>query len=119
MAVEGGYNGENNITLSDVNPPLFVNPSLTSGATDSTENVDWHLQEGSPCINVGNNAFVMESFDLDGTARIKRDTVDLGCYESSYPIPTIVYVTQEGSGAQTGENWDNAMSSIEDMSKPS
>lgn len=83
-AIEGGYEGDSIIVLSAENPPLFVNPSLTAGAGDSTSNVDWHLQQGSPCINRGDNSVVTDSLDLDGTARIKRDTVDLGCYESDY-----------------------------------
>ena len=119
-AIGGGYTGENNITLSDANPPLFVNPSLTSGASDSTANVDWHLQDGSPCINRGDNASVIDSLDLNNSARIKRDTVDIGCYESNYyssPINEpeyagVVYVTEEGAGTQTGEDWTNATSSI-------
>ena len=83
-AVEGGYTGDSIIVLNDINSPLFVNPSLTAGATDTTSNVDWHLLPGSPCINRGDNSAVTDSLDLDGTARIKRDTVDMGCYESDY-----------------------------------
>ena len=119
-AIEGGYEGEHLIILTELDPPLFVNPSQTSGIDDNTENVDWHLQEGSPCINRGNNTAVTDMLDLDGTARIKRDTVDMGCYESDYyssPLnqpeySNIIYVTQNGSGTQTGEDWDNATSSV-------
>ncbi|MBQ3735201.1 MAG: right-handed parallel beta-helix repeat-containing protein, partial [Bacteroidales bacterium] len=119
-AIEGGYEGDNNIALSDLNPPRFVNPSLTAGTADNTPNVDWHLQQESVCINRGDNTAVTDSLDLDGTARIKRDTVDIGCYESDYyssPLnqpeySNIIYVTQNGSGTQTGESWDNATSSI-------
>lgn len=121
-AVEGGLIGEGNILLSDniQQTPQFIHPSFTSGATDTTTNVDWHLQQGSVCINRGNNSVVSDSLDLDGATRVKRDTVDMGCYESNfYTSPTvdmnysnIIYVTPEGAGAQTGENWDNATSSI-------
>ena len=94
-AIEGNYAGVGNISLGNWNPPMFVNPSLTAGVLDSTENVDWHLHEGSPCINQGNNSTVIENFDMDGTARIKRETVDMGCYESDYyrlEVETIVNV---------------------------
>ena len=99
-AIEGWYNdGEGIIHLGEYygeyTSPLFVNPSSTVGASDATSNVDWHLQQGSPCVNSGNNAAVTESLDLDGTARIKRDTVDLGCYESDYnkiePCTDVIY----------------------------
>ena len=95
-AVEGGYEGDRIIALNDISQPLFVNPSATAGANDSTSNVDWHLQNGSVCVNRGDNSFVTDSLDLDGTARIKRDTVDMGCYESPYTsigVPVTVMVT--------------------------
>ncbi|MBR6175323.1 MAG: choice-of-anchor J domain-containing protein, partial [Bacteroidales bacterium] len=121
-AVEGGFAGEQNILLSDYlqQTPKFVHPSLTSGASDTTSNVDWHLQQGSVCINRGNNSFIIDSIDLDGVTRIRRDTVDLGCYESDFysnPIvapnySNVIYVTQNGAGAKTGEDWENATSSI-------
>ena len=119
-AIEGGFSGDSIVTLNAENPPLFVNPSLTAGADDSTTNVDWHLQNGSVCVNRGNNAAVIDSFDFDGTARIKRDTVDLGCYESDYysvPIAeydSIIYVTVTGAGTHSGNSWANATSSIEE-----
>nr|MCR4737768.1 choice-of-anchor J domain-containing protein [Bacteroidales bacterium] len=119
-AIEDGSEGDSVIVLNDINQPLFVNPSLTAGANDSTVNVDWHLQQGSPCINVGNNTLVTDSLDLDGTTRIKRDTVDLGCYESDYySVPmtvydSIIYVTVTGAGTHSGNSWANAISSIEE-----
>lgn len=90
-AVEGGCVGDNIIVLNDMNPPLFANPSLTAGASDNMSNADWHFQNGSVCANVGNNSAVLDSLDLDGTARIKRDTVDLGCYESDYYSSPVVF----------------------------
>ena len=122
-AIEGGYPGVGNIPLIANTPynPLFVNPSHTAGAEDTTVNVDWHLQNGSVCINSGNNDAIIDSVDLDGIARIKRDTVDMGCYESDYyseNIPNsyhgIVYVTPNGAGTRSGDSWENALSSIDD-----
>ena len=118
-AIEGGCQGEGIISLIDINTPMFVNPSLTPGALDSTENVDWHLQQGSVCVNRGNNLAVTDTVDLDGMVRVKRDTVDLGCYESDYyGVPmtdydSIVYVTVTGAGTHSGNSWENATSSIE------
>ena len=100
--------------------PRFVRPSGSAGYTAATENADWHLQQGSICANRGENTlmYVADSMDLDGTARIKMDTVDLGCYESEYGsivLPEyggIVYVKENGSGAMDGTSWDNALSSL-------
>ena len=51
--------------------PAFVN--LPDG--------DFHLRSNSPCINVGNNAYVATSTDRDGKARIVNGVVDVGAYE--------------------------------------
>lgn len=52
--------------------PLFVN-------IDAGENVfDFHLQEGSPCINAGKKTFI--TTDLDNNTR--NDKPDIGCYEA-------------------------------------
>ncbi|MBO4503357.1 MAG: Omp28-related outer membrane protein, partial [Bacteroidales bacterium] len=125
-AVEGGYDGEGNVALVSENTgispycPRFVNPSATAGHTDTTSNVDWHLQIGSVCVNRGNNSMMSgyDNADLDYGTRILHDTVDMGCYESNYgnaPLPqygNIIYVTEHGAGTQYGDSWANAVSSI-------
>ena len=63
--------GLGNIT----NEPAFVN--LPAG--------NFHLQSNSPCINVGNNAYVSGSIDFDGRPRIIANIVDIGAYEFQSP----------------------------------
>lgn len=125
-AVEGGFSGEGNVVLMPESfdngryYPHFANPAATAGHTNSTENVDWHLLSNSICVNRGNDELVTipDSTDLDGTARIKQGTVDMGCYESDYPgIPlpdyeNVVYVTANGAGDRTGTSWENAIDNI-------
>jgi len=54
------------------NDPLFVNAALG----------DFHLQEGSPCIDAGTNLpWMAGATDLDGHPRVTDGRVDLGCYE--------------------------------------
>ncbi len=60
-------NGIGNIT----NAPLFVDYA----------NGNLRLQSNSPCINAGNNAYVITTTDLDGNPRIVSGTVDIGAYE--------------------------------------
>ncbi len=46
---------------------------------------DYHLSNGSSCINIGTNLeWMAGAFDLDGRARIDRFSgkVDMGCYEN-------------------------------------
>jgi len=57
--------GTHNIT----NNPLFAG------------NADFHLLEGSPCIDRGTNAFVVGAWDVEGNARIIGGRVDMGAYE--------------------------------------
>lgn len=124
-AFEGGCAGEGNICLlpesynDGKNYPYFANPSATVGATDTTPNTDWRLTNGSPCINRGSNTAAIESLDLDGAPRIRHNTVDMGCYESDFDslvtLPlygNIIYVTENGTGDNTGRDWNNATSSI-------
>jgi hypothetical protein len=100
-------NGVGNIT----NDPLFVN--YAGG--------NLRLQSNSPCINSGNNAYVVGSTDLDGRPRIVGGTVDMGAYEfqapgmgefigwlQQYGLPTdgsADYADTDGNGMN---NWQNA-----------
>jgi parallel beta-helix repeat protein len=80
------YTGANNFT----NPPLFVNT-----------NSDFHLQSNSPCINAGNNAYVINATDLDGNPRIVGGTLDLGAYEYQTPASVISYAWLQQYGLPT------------------
>jgi hypothetical protein len=60
-------------TNNIVGPPSFVSPLS-----------DYHLAQGSPCINAGVNCNWMDSTtDLDGHHRLDTFSgiVDMGCYE--------------------------------------
>jgi len=128
-AIEGGFLGEGNLTLNaensgsgNVNYPRFENPTIAAGAgfasvTANNEAPSWRLLQGSLAINRGNNAYVESGdLDLDHQVRVENQTVDLGCYESSYSsnieiVPDangIIYVTSAGSGSMNGSSWANA-----------
>ena len=72
--VQGGYTGTGNINAD----PLFVD----AGAGD------YHLQAGSPCIDVGSNAAPsLPSTDFEGDPRIVNGVVDMGVDEYVPPPP--------------------------------
>ena len=67
--------------------PRFVNPSVTRGTEGFTPTLDWHLGRGSVCINAGEK--LRESLsdgDYDQSLRSRQGAIDLGCYESNYPV---------------------------------
>ncbi len=69
--------------------PLFVNPSS-----------DFHLQNNSPAIDTGNNAYVFSGIDLDLNPRIFNDFVDIGAYESqALPLPDTIFANGLEDGA--------------------
>ncbi|MBQ4200099.1 MAG: InlB B-repeat-containing protein [Kiritimatiellae bacterium] len=49
---------------------------------------DYRLQQYSPCLDVGNNAYVVGDADLSGTNRVIDGRVDMGCYEGWVYLPT-------------------------------
>ncbi|MGY6554356.1 MAG: beta strand repeat-containing protein [Wenzhouxiangella sp.] len=72
--------------LADADP-LFIAPVDPLTAPTMAGNL--RLQDGSPAVDVGNNAFVAGVLtDLDGNARIFRGQVDLGPYENT-PVDLI------------------------------
>ena len=66
--------------------PMFVNPTTVMGV-DSIQNpllYDFRLLPGSPAINSGDTtglSLTANATDLDGERRVKRCTIDRGCYE--------------------------------------
>ena len=76
--------------------PLFV------GSTN------FQLQSNSPCINAGNNLYVMGSADLNGNPRISGATVDIGAYEFQNPASLISYAWLEQYGLATDGSADYA-----------
>jgi len=61
-------------------------------------NMNFHLSQGSPAIDMGDNAFSMEATDLDGLPRIVRTIIDMGVYENLlYCFDDTIYVNSDGS----------------------
>jgi parallel beta-helix repeat protein/predicted outer membrane repeat protein len=117
--------GTGNIT----NAPIFINQ--TAG--------NYRLQTNSPCINVGNNSYVVTGdVDLDGRPRIVGGMVDIGAYEfqgpgmgefigwlQQYGLPTdgtADYADTDGDGMNNWQEWiagtdpTNALSVLEMLS---
>jgi hypothetical protein len=99
--------GTGNLT----NEPAFVN---TNGW------INLRLQSNSPCINAGNNAYVITATDLDGRPRILGDRVDMGAYEftcefdawlQQYGLPTdgsADFTDPDSDRANNWQEWQSA-----------
>ena len=79
------------ILLSPVNNdpqgPLFVSAPAGRGRASIVCGEDWHLARGSVCINAGERLREsMADGDFDGLLRCRQSVIDLGCYESNYPV---------------------------------
>ena len=60
---------------------------------------DFHLADGSPCVNVGlTDVHSWESVDFDGNRRIKQGTVDMGAFEHEIDGFVGVYVKEPIGG---------------------
>lgn len=62
----------------------FINPT-SRGTSGMTEEADWHLDRGSACIDKGEKLCTTDG-DLDRAIRCRNGIIDLGCYESNYPV---------------------------------
>ncbi|MCD4793812.1 MAG: T9SS type A sorting domain-containing protein [Bacteroidales bacterium] len=106
-----GYNNVNDNSLGNYhNPPEYVGEIITTNQngdpcdafhniqTDpmfaNANNYDFHLLEGSPCIDAGLNDSVYIDFDFDYNMRIwdgnndENDVVDIGAFEYGAPVYT-------------------------------
>ncbi|GHV66754.1 hypothetical protein FACS1894199_10830 [Bacteroidia bacterium] len=72
--------GNLNGTLASSNP-LFVNPTTISIPTSTG---DYRLQQGSPCIDAGNDGDNNTATDLAGSQRKIGDAIDIGAYERKH-----------------------------------
>jgi len=87
--------------------PLFVD----------AEHGDFRLQGASPCIDMGNNKYVVGETDLRGNARIQNDVVDLGAYEYTLPRE-LGNVPVEGTDVAVPVEWLGAYGYVDEDATP-
>ena len=81
------------------------------------ESGDFRLRYNSPCINAGNNAYVTNTVDFAGNARVDNNTVDIGAYEYSASDDTNFTVqVANGTGGAIYYEGDTVTVAAEDRS---
>ena len=79
------WGNEADSSSSNIDGSATYSSAWTSGNPEFNDalNGDFRLAAGSPCLNVGDNSYVLGAEDLAGNARIIGAAVDLGCYEGA------------------------------------
>ncbi len=90
------------------NGNISADPKLVS-----TSPLDPHLQDGSPCIDAGNDSDVAAyEVDLDGEARVGGAHVDIGADELGSPPAEVIRVSPAGNDSGDGSSWAKAKRTI-------
>lgn len=111
------------IALSQDNDQVrFINPAAR-GIEGLNDEFDWHLNRGSVCIDKGER--LSESVtdgDLDRSLRCRNGVIDLGCYETNYPVSidevenhTLAVYPNPATSVITVNGLDNGMVQLFDM----
>ncbi len=100
--IEGGSSGTGNINSN----PKF----------DGSGSYPYAIVGNSPCVDIGTNTGVTESYDIRGVgfARTQNTTTDMGAYEytsGTDPAVATIFVDVDASGSGIGSNWGNSFSS--------
>ena len=68
---------------------------------------DYHLLEGSPCIDAGDPNYIAgpNETDLDGRPRVIGGRIDMGAYEYNPPIPAEVRIVPRSINSASRGNW--------------
>lgn len=83
--------GAGNIT----NAPLFVD----------FDDGDFRLQANSPCVDTGNNNYVMGATDFDGAPRVRGSATDMGAYEFQGSQPVLKVARSAGRAVLSWPQW--------------
>ncbi|HIJ52270.1 MAG TPA: right-handed parallel beta-helix repeat-containing protein [Planctomycetes bacterium] len=94
--------GQGNIDIA----PQFVDPGYIDNNGHYVEG-DYHLLDGSPCIDAGDSGFVAKpgETDIDGNPRILGEKIDLGGDEFVPPIPAVVKIMPKTLNLRSNGNW--------------
>ena len=108
--VRRGYLGKGNIDLD----PCFVEPGYWDANGTELEpwddfwvEGDYHLLEGSPCIDTGDPNYVPapDETDLDGKSRVISGRIDMGAYEYQPPVEAKMKLTPQTLNCNSKGNW--------------
>lgn len=93
----------NSIDLAGKTPGFVIPVSFIGNAKDAQqeaaiENADWHLDGNSVLVNAGDKTLYTSSLpllDIDSGARVQKNEIDIGAYESGYEAVSVAAVQQD------------------------
>ncbi|MGD9126967.1 MAG: right-handed parallel beta-helix repeat-containing protein [Planctomycetia bacterium] len=98
IALNGGVDLEPTWFLTGDNNLIGVDPGFVGGG-------DYHLTEGSPAINAGNNEEAAGiDYDLDGKSRVIYEVVDIGAYEYDSEVLFVTTSDDEDDGDYSSDD---------------
>ena len=106
------FSSYRNGTGNDANG-LFANPQFID-----INNKDFHLQNNSPAINIGDNTVSAGNYDLDNKTRIENSTIDLGSYEYRNSVLLDVKIFFEGSYDKTTHSMTTGINNVIPKTSP-
>ena len=101
----------------DVDPHFVKAVSISAVKVDTDSTVgDYHLLEGSPCIDNGDPDFAPApgETDIDGNPRLSGKKIDIGADEFEFAIPADVKITPRTLNLTSSGNWINCDISLGD-----
>jgi hypothetical protein len=101
--IEGGWPGQGNIDTD----PCFAELGYWDPNGVWVDG-DYHLLEGSPCIDAGDPNYIAEpnETDLDGRPRVIGGQIDMGAYEA--PVPAEVRIVPRNINLASKGKWITA-----------
>jgi len=102
----------NNIKAKKIADFHFIKPTSFKGLADNAHlsellSANWNITSMSPAVDAGMpdvSYFGLPEKDINGKKRIKNGRIDIGANEFN----SIQFITPNGKGFQSGENWENA-----------
>lgn len=120
----------NGTTPEENNLDIYNGPNFRDPLNATNNNRDYHIRPSLTLFNLGSNDLYAQhalglgegkgsdipetETDIDNTARVVGEKIDIGAYEYEAILQPVIYVKSDVVGGNgDGTSWDNAMSDLQ------